>query len=196
MKKFLSVLFVCCWGVWLCGAAVKVDPAKAVIVVDPKGDSVVRFAAMELQRHLKLVTKKTIPLAAAKVPGKYAFVFEKPSNVKLKPEEAVWEVTPAETRLYGDSDKAGFKLYPRRVLRTKRTGDLTAVYMFLEDQLKFFYLAPGPLGITRKASSPQFSGRANSPGTVKRPGFFRWIYAQSRKKVMASWLTAGPVMRQ
>jgi hypothetical protein len=182
MKKFLPAFLLCFCAVLLSGAAVKVDPAKAVIVVDPKGDSVVRFAAMELQRHLKLVTQKTIPLAAAKVPGKYAFVFEKPANVKLKPEEAVWEVTPSETRLYGDSDKAGFKLYPQRVLRTKRTGDLTAVYMFLEDQLNFFYLAPGPLGITYP-ETPVLelkTGRKSwDPGRLTQRSL-RWDYGRFR----------------
>ncbi len=182
MKKSLLVLFLCCTGMLLNGAAVKVDPAKAVIVVDPKGDSVVRFAAMELQQYLKLVTKKTIPFAAKRVAGKYAFVFEKPANVKLKPEEAVWEVAPQETRLYGDSAAAGFKLYPQRVLRTKRTGDLTAVYMFLEDQLGFRFLAPGPLGVAHPESAfLNLKTGKNSwePGRLTQRSL-RWDYGRFR----------------
>ena len=76
MKRFLMSAALLCCALCLKGAAVKVDPANAVIVVDPKGDSVVRFAAMELQQSLKLVTKKVIPFSAKKVAGKYAFVFE------------------------------------------------------------------------------------------------------------------------
>ena len=182
MKKILLLTVLLAGACFLHGAAVKVDPAKAVIVVDPKGDSVVRFAAMELQNHLQMVTKKKIPFSAKRVPGKYAFVFEKAPGVKLKPEEAVWEVTPQETRLYGDSQSAGRKLYPQRVLRTSRTGDLTAVYMFLEDQLGFIYLAPGPLG-TSYPESPALNlktGRKSwEPGKLRQRSL-RWDYGRFR----------------
>ena len=56
MKKILLLTVLLAGACFLHGAAVKVDPAKAVIVVDPKGDSVVRFAAMELQNHLQMVS--------------------------------------------------------------------------------------------------------------------------------------------
>ena len=182
MKKVLLTLTVLCGISFLNGASVKVDPARAVIVASPDADSVIRFAAMELRNHLLMVTKKKIPIVAKRVPGKYAFVFEKPAGIKLKPEEAVWEVTDKETLLYGDSAEAGKKLYPQRVLRTPRTGDLTAVYMFLEDQLKFHFLAPGPLGILFPESALltlQTGKKSWEPGRL-RQRMLRWDYGRFR----------------
>ena len=147
-KAFILALSSC--ALLLSAAQVTVDPAKAVIVVPPSATPTVRFAAMELQDHLQMVTDKKIPIVPKEVPGKYTFLFSKPADAKLKPEEGVWEVTPAQTRFYGDSDP-GLKANAA-IFRLRRTGDLTAVYDFLEKQLKFLFLAPGPLGTSYEPS--------------------------------------------
>jgi len=134
-------------AVLLSAAEFTVKPENAVIVVDLKGDAIPRLAAEELQYYVKMMTGKTMPVVDKAVPGKYAFIFKKPANVKLKPEEAVWEVTPKQTVLYGDSAPYGRKMNRHFIFRyIGRTGDLSAVYDFLERQLGFLFLAPGELG--------------------------------------------------
>ena len=131
-------------------AAVTVDPAKAVIVVPKDADGVVLFAGRELQKYLHLITGKKLSIVNEAPKGKYPFIFGTPAGVKLQPEEARWEVTKEATRLYGDSDLTGAKwvqLY--KVLSpSSKSGDLTAVYDFLEKQLGVLFLAPGPSGIS------------------------------------------------
>ena len=128
----------------LCAGAFPVDPGKSLIVVPADSKGIVKFAAKELQRHLAMVTGKTIPIAAKAEKGKYIFLFQAPANAKLKAEEAVWEVGKEMTRLYGDSDTASNKINLKEILNfRKKTGDLTAVYAFLEQQLKFLFIAPG-----------------------------------------------------
>ena len=145
MKKIIFVLLFLCSAL-LTAAEVIVKPENAVIVVDSKGNAVTRVAAEELQYHVRMMTGKTIPIADKAVPGKYAFIFRKPANVKLKSEEAVWEVTPSQTTLYGDSTY--YKWMNRQYIfrNLGKTGDLSAVYDFLERQLGFLFLAPGELG--------------------------------------------------
>ena len=131
-------------------SAVTVDPAKAEIVVDSKADGVVQFAAVELQKYVKTITGKKMPIVNKRSAGKYGFLMGTPANVKLKPEEAVWEVGEKETRLYGDSTPTETnKILLSRVLSVRsRSGDLTAVYAFLEQQLGVLFKAPGPLGLS------------------------------------------------
>ena len=125
-------------------SAFSVSPENAQIVVPADALGIVRFSAQELQRHLAMKTGKTIPITAKAAPGKYTFLFERPANVKLKPEEAVWEVSKTQTRFYGDSDVGGVKINKSRITNARtKTGDLTAVYAFLEQQLGFLFLAPG-----------------------------------------------------
>ena len=84
MKKLL-LFFLTISALYAAGATVKVSPAQAEIVVPPNSSATVRFAAKELQDHLKMVTGKNIPITAQKSNGKYHFIFAKPANVKLKP---------------------------------------------------------------------------------------------------------------
>ena len=141
-KAILCFLSLClCAGTL---SAFSVSPENAQIVVPADAPGIVRFSAQELQRHLAMKTGKTIPITAKAAPGKYTFLFERPANVKLKPEEAVWEVSKNQTRFYGDSDVGGVKINKSRITNARtKTGDLTAVYAFLEQQLGFLFLAPG-----------------------------------------------------
>ena len=146
MKKLLTLLIVSAVSA-LMAASFTVDPENAVIVVNPKADGVARLAAKELQYYIHLMTGKTIPVASKPVQDKYIFLFEKPAGVKLKPEEAVWETTEKMTRFYGDSTHVSPRAEAAFVFRfAMRTGDLTAVYDFMERQLSFRFLAPGELG--------------------------------------------------
>lgn len=144
MRKFFcaAVLLILDFSVL---RGLTVDPGKAQIVVPPDSPGIVRFAAKELQRHLKMKTSKELPIVEKGTPGKYLFLFARPAGAKLKPEEARWEVGKEMTRLYGDSfNTGGRKIDTGRILQSRnRTGDLTAVYAFLEDQLGFLFLAPG-----------------------------------------------------
>ena len=63
-KTFLLALSLC--SMLLGGAAVVVTPEKAEIVVPKNASATVRFAAMELQDHLKMVTEKKIPIVSRK----------------------------------------------------------------------------------------------------------------------------------
>ena len=143
MKKLFVLALVC--GALAAGlSAFEVDPAAAQIVVPADSTGIVKFAAKELQRHLAMMTGKEIPITAKAAPGKYTFLFQKPANAKLKPEEAVWDVSPKQTLLYGDSNVAGNKINLKQILNYRsKTGDLSAVYAFLEQQLGFLFLAPG-----------------------------------------------------
>jgi len=146
MKKVLSLLIFSAVSA-IMAASFTVKPENAVIVVNPKAGGVARLAAKELQYHLQMMTGKTVPIASKAAPGKYIFLFEKPAGVKLKPEEAVWETTEKMTRFYGDSSPVPPRSEPAFIFRdARRSGDLTAVYDFLERQLKFRFLAPGELG--------------------------------------------------
>ena len=118
-------------------SGVTVAPEKAIIVVDKNADGTVQFAAVELQKYLHWITGRKIVITDKRISGKYPFIFGTPEGVSLKPEEARWEVTKEYTRLYGDSTRIGtprIQLWKILAPRTK-SGDLTAVYDFLEKQL-------------------------------------------------------------
>ena len=144
--KFLMTFMLLAAGVLL--DAVTVDPGKAVIVIDKKADGTVQFAGLELQRHLQMMTGKKIPIVSKAVKGKYQFLMGKPAGVKLAAEEARWEISKECTRLYGDSTPIGSPQIKKELVLNShgRSGDLYAVYAFLEQQLGFLFLAPGPHG--------------------------------------------------
>ena len=173
MKKLFALLLLSAAAL-LTGRELTVDPANALIVINPKSGAVARLAARELQHYVKVMTGKTIPIAAKPAPGKYLFTFRKPENVKLKAEEAVWETTEKSTNFYGDSTN----VHPRAsdysiFTKASRSGDLTAVYDFLEQQLGFLFLAPGELGTSCTPSAVlKLKTKKNSwdPGQLTKRG--------------------------
>lgn len=145
MKKLLFLLIFSAVSA-MPAESFTVKPEDAVIVTGAKAGGVARQAAKELQHYIQLMTGKTVPIASKPAPGKYIFLFEKPAGVKLKPEEGVWETTKEMTRFYGDSSQVPPRSGEAVIFTAPRSGDLTAVYDFLERQLKFRFLAPGELG--------------------------------------------------
>ena len=73
MKKLLAALLFAAAAVCM-AAEITVKPENAVIVVDPKADAVPKLAAQELQYYVKMMTGKTIPIAAKAAAGKYVFL--------------------------------------------------------------------------------------------------------------------------
>ena len=61
---------------------------------------------------------------------------------ELQPEEARWIVTESETRLYGDSKylKTSKIILSKILDPAAKSGDLTAIYDFLEKQLLLLIL--------------------------------------------------------
>lgn len=144
------------------GAEISVDPAWAQIVVPPGADGMVRFAARELQRHIKMATFRELPILPEAAPGvRYTFLFERPQNVALQPAEARWKVEEWTTRFYGDSTPTGPEIDIAKILAPEsRSGVLSAVYAFLEQQLGFLFIAPGDQG----TSFPQLRRLSLSTG--------------------------------
>lgn len=139
------------------------DPERCVIVLPAKVDSVKRFAADELQRHLALITGVRPPIlpAGAKA-GASDFVFHVgirlPGDARpLRPEEACCRVTPEGVYLYGDDTSrsvSGDVLDGALDVKGTRAGTLSAVYLFLEESLGVRWLEPGDEGIAYAARSP------------------------------------------
>ena len=147
--KFSAIIMVFA-AMALTLGAVTVDPANAVIVVAKDADGTLQFAAKELQKYVKCITGKTMAITGKAPAGKYQFLMGTPADTKLKPEEAVWEVTSKYTRLYGDSTPVGSSKINLNVILGSRSksGDLTAVYAFLESQLGMLFKAPGDKGLS------------------------------------------------
>lgn len=142
------------------GNFVEIDPQQAVIVLPDDADSIRRFAAQELQTHLRLVTGVSIPVRARAEGGEYPFHLAPPAGAdskKMVPEEARRLVTPDGTWLYGED----FQGIPPRnpndfspvFQKTSRTGTLFAVYDFLEKEFGIRWLEPGDRGIVHPAAS-------------------------------------------
>ena len=169
MKLSGIIMLLLCAALAL--SALTVDPAQAVIVTAKNAEPVVRLAAKELQEKVKFITGKTMPIVEKAPAGKYQFLMGTPQGVTLKPEEAVWEITPKYTRLYGDSTPSKNNRFSLEAILwpSNKSGDLTAVYAFLEEQLGVIYKAPGPLGLSY------------TPAAVLnlKEGKFNWIPAFS-----------------
>lgn len=143
----------------LSSMALSVAPENAVVLYQEKeGRALKSFAALELQKHLSLLTGKQIPLRKGTEvnPGEYPFfVGVQPASDThpLKPEEGRFLVTPKGTYLYGnDVPGAPYRYYkadsPDDVMEYRsQTGTLFGVLEFLEKQFDFRWIEPGDQGI-------------------------------------------------
>jgi len=134
------------------------------IVIPDTANSITRFAAAELKKHLDLVFN--VDIAITDLSDKNNFKRQlligiKPNgfNRVLKPEEAVYIIDGNSIYLFGDDniarpytdDRPG-ELMNRELsevldLSFTRTGTLSAVYSFLENELGIRWIKPGDDGI-------------------------------------------------
>lgn len=138
------------------GGNIKISPSSCVIVLPQETDCVKRFAAKELQKHIKLITGKTPPIITGKEGVKpksyplYVGVKAPGDREALSKEEARYVVCPAGTYIYGeDAIQRKYKNDMDCVLDQKftRTGTLFSVYLFLENELGVKWMKPGGKGI-------------------------------------------------
>lgn len=163
----MKTSLVCLLAVWIgvtsafdrCRAeTVAVDPARCAIVLPADARRQDQDAAQELQKHLGLISGRTIPVVSNEVDraaGAYLFQMGivPPDDTKpLASQESRWVITPTAAYFYGD--KTGYG-----------NGGLYAVYTFLEDQLGIHWIEPGDRGIVFKPAS----------SFHLRTGAFQWI---------------------
>lgn len=191
MKRIILV-FLLILGFALIAEQLEINPEKSDIVLSPNTGGIARVAALELQKHLKMITGVEISIREQATPDRYAFCFNgTPQDKKLKPEESVFEVTQAATFFYGDdtpfqSDKSITTI----IFRGSKFGTLTAVYDFLEKQFGVRWIWPGDSGIIYPHSNklllktgsrnwkPEFIIRHIGPGY----GMWKWkTYEQTSK---------------
>ncbi len=149
MKKTMKLnYYIACTVVFTlfgtaCGTLVKssekvVDPKKCVILLPPKPSPADRLAARELAKHLKLITRVSVPTVSQKKQSAFVFnigtVPEHDKDVHFAGNEARYFCDDSGVWLYGDSKRG-------------RKGSLFAVYLFLEKQFNVRWVEPGDDGI-------------------------------------------------
>ncbi len=144
---------------------IEIRPDKAEIILPAGSNPIVRIAAGELQKHLKLITGTEIPIRREHVSGFYPFRFTGvPNGEKLRPEEAVFTAGKDETAFYGDDTPFKSSLDDFSTLTYgNRFGTMTAVCCFLEKQFGIKWLWPGDSGIV----FPERKTLALNTGTVR-----------------------------
>ena len=129
--------------------------ASAAIVLPAEADPIKRFAAQELQHHLRLVTGTELPIVDGVDGGGKVFmigVAPPGDDVPLETEEARYAITPKTVYLYGDdllrhrSDDLLANIVGYPGFNFNRVGTLFAVYDFLERELGVRWLEPGEDG--------------------------------------------------
>lgn len=146
---FLFLLLI--FPVRLFADTFQVKANQMEIVLPSKSCAVRNFAALELQKHLQLISGAAIPIRTMFSGKGYPLYIEKPQtdSLPLKKEEARWKVTPYGAWLYGDDfiETSKNPAVSDLFLKTSRTGSLFAVYSFLEQELKILWTEPGDKGI-------------------------------------------------
>lgn len=99
---FLFLLLI--FPVRLFADTFQVKANQMEIVLPSKSCAVRNFAALELQKHLQLISGAAIPIRTMFSGKGYPLYIEKPQtdSLPLKKEEARWKVTPYGAWLYGD----------------------------------------------------------------------------------------------
>ena len=149
MPFLISCLF-------LSGAEWKVDPQKSVIIIPGKAVNPVRSAALELQKHFRLITGKEVSVqeggkAERGIYPFYVGIIPEEDRNTLAPEEARWNVAPSGTYIYGEDftpAKKGTRFNQDDIFRKgTRTGTFFGVSDFLEKQFGVLWIEPGDGGI-------------------------------------------------
>lgn len=126
---------------------------QPVIIAHGDSQPSVKFAAKELQKHLRLIVSMKISVRQ-ELPGNHYpfYVGVKPphqSDEILAKEEARWLCTPNGTWIWGEDHSPLKNIFHKE----NRTGTLFAVYDFLERQFGIRWLEPGDGGIIFKPMS-------------------------------------------
>ncbi len=185
MKKLLAACLLCL-GFVLAAEPVAVSPANAEIVLPPDAGGMAKVAALELQKHLKIITGMEIPVNEQASAGQYTFLFSGvPAGKTLKPEEAVWKTQKDSTVFYGDDTPSRRDASVSSIIFVEqKSGTLTAVYDFLEKQFGVRWLWPGDGGIVAPHSDDLRlnTGEGNwTPELEERhigPGYGMWKWAR------------------
>jgi hypothetical protein len=122
-------------------------------IVCSQNNDIESFAALELQKHLKLITGVSFPIV--KAPDNYKKVFyvgiiPSSDQENLKAEEARYLITSKAIYLYGeDNIRVPMQNATQTAINVNqnRTGTLFAVYNFLENELAVHWFEPGDGGI-------------------------------------------------
>lgn len=193
LKLFAIYLFILLLSV-LSGASVEIDPHRAVIVLPEDSNTIQYFAAMELQKHLELITGTLTPIQQNAEVGIYPFHLKPPTGTDLKRlarEEGRWLITADGTWLYGED----FQAFPAKnpndfntvFSKVSRTGTLFAVYDFLEKKLGVRWVEPGDGGIAYSSDSKlrlDAGSGSWSPGRLIqreiRSGYPNWKHYQTQ----------------
>jgi hypothetical protein len=129
------------------------DFSATAIVIPEEADSIKKYAALELQKHLRLITGHDFAVTNEIGETNKAFLVgirPESDQEPLGDEEARYLVTEELVYLYGDD-----QIRRRRRsdednaldLKRNRAGTLFAVYNFLENELDVHWIEPGDQGI-------------------------------------------------
>ena len=130
------------------------DHAQTSIFIPTDASVVAEFAAQELQKHLALITGHTFPIKRGESLTARHFCVGIPAPGDDKPlgnGECRYVITPDAVYLYGEdaillgSASPEFAIVRRHNLN--RTGTLSAVYLFLENELGVRWIEPSDKGI-------------------------------------------------
>ncbi len=155
MKHIFSVLIFS--AALTAGAVdiVKNGKAAADIAIPEKPVASVKFAAQELQKHIRLMTGVRLAITSKDSPRKYANRIHVGYGAEpVSKENFVWRVKAENRDLYlcGNDVPIAEKSLKKpeetlRGWRTKSSGSLMAVYDFLDRELGFRWIRPGDGGI-------------------------------------------------
>ena len=125
------------------------DFSTTAIVIPKESDSIKRFAALELQKHLRLITGHDFTITNEIGEASKSFMVGiKPESDQepLGDEEARYLVTEKLVYLYGDDQirrRRGSDQNNALDSKRNRAGTLFAVYNFLENELGIHWIEPG-----------------------------------------------------
>lgn len=163
LKKCMLMVLLSCilWVLSGCSTDTRKDKEtcyklkldSSVIVLPENPDAVKKFAARELKKHLELITGRKIAiLQNEKNIGDSTFPFYigipfPGDTAKLQREEARYKITSTGIYMYGEDFPEDVQPIDLFNLKKTRTGTLSSVYFFLENELNVKWIGPGDDGI-------------------------------------------------